>query len=128
MIVLDTCSLIWYTMGKEGELSVKAKGAIDAATEILVSTISFWEIGIKIKKKDIIFPISLEAFINRLKQAGNVRFIPLDEDLIIQSLNLDWTHKDPADRFIVATAMRFGIPLITPDKVISSFYPKTVWS
>ncbi len=127
MIVLDTCCLIWYTMGKDDDLSDKAKETIENTTEILVSTISFWEIGIKIKKKEIIFPISLENYIHRLKQADNIRFIPLDEDIIIKSLNLDWEHKDPADRFIVATAMQFEVPLITSDKIIKTYYSKTVW-
>lgn len=127
MIVLDTCSLIWYSMGKDDDLSAKARETIESASEILVSTISFWEIGIKLKKKELFFPITLENYINRLKQAGNLRFIALDDEVILKSFSMDWEHKDPADRFIVATAMRFGVPLVTPDKIMKSYYPKTVW-
>lgn len=127
MIMLDTCSLIWHTVGPNDSLSVKAKQAINNASELLISAISFWEIGIKLKKEELLLPITLENFINRLKQAEHVKIIALDENVIMKSLSLDWAHKDPADRFIVATAARYGIPLVTADNVIRNFYPRAIW-
>jgi PIN domain nuclease of toxin-antitoxin system len=38
-----------------------------------------------------------------------------------------WDHPDPADRTIVATARLRGLPLLTPDRLITSFYPQTLW-
>lgn len=127
MIVLDTCALIWYTLSPENDLSRNAKVAIEKARELLISSISIWEIGIKQKKKDLYLPISVETYVNRLKQSYQVRIIAVDEEIFLRALKLDWNHKDPADRIIVATAGKFGVPLVTADKTIRSYYPKAVW-
>jgi PIN domain nuclease of toxin-antitoxin system len=125
--MLDTCALIWYSLFDKELLSRKAAQKIEDASEIIISSISIWEIGIKVKKKDIILPITVDSYVNRLKQMDTLKIVPLEEDIIVRSLNLDWDHKDPADRFIVATAQKYGIPLVTADKIIRHFYPKAVW-
>jgi PIN domain nuclease of toxin-antitoxin system len=127
MIVLDTCALLWHTLSPENDLTDRATAAIEKAHEILISSISIWEIGIKQKKKDLFLPITLENFVNRIKQSHQIRIVAIDEEILIRALNLEWNHKDPADRIIVATAEKFGIPLVTADTVIRQYYPKSVW-
>jgi len=39
---------------------------------------------------------------------------------------LDWAHRDPADRVIVATAQARSLPLVTKDERLLSFYPNTI--
>jgi PIN domain nuclease of toxin-antitoxin system len=46
---------------------------------------------------------------------------------IIENIELEWEHRDPADRTIVATARHFGCPLVTPDARILAFYPRAIW-
>lgn len=36
-----------------------------------------------------------------------------------RTVNLEWTHKDPADRLICATALEHHLTLITHDKEIT---------
>src|ERR1035441_8654838 len=108
MIVLDTCALLWHTLSPENDLTGNAKEAIEKARELLISSISIWEIRIKQKKKDLYLPISIENYVNRLKQSYQVRMIAVDEEILLKALKLDWNHKDPADRIIVATAWKFG--------------------
>jgi PIN domain nuclease of toxin-antitoxin system len=40
---------------------------------------------------------------------------------------LDWDHRDPADRVVVALATQRQARLITKDSVINDFYLATVW-
>lgn len=127
MIVLDTCALIWHTLSPENDLTGNAKQAIEKAHELLISSISIWEIGIEQKKKDLYLPITIENYVNRIKLSYQVRIIAVDEEIFLKALKLDWNHKDPADRIIVATAGKFGVPLVTADKTIRSYYPKAVW-
>jgi PIN domain nuclease of toxin-antitoxin system len=56
-----------------------------------------------------------------------VEILPVDEKIWLKNLQLDWPHRDPADRTIVATATLFSCPLITSDRVIQSFYAETIW-
>jgi PIN domain nuclease of toxin-antitoxin system len=45
--------------------------------------------------------------------------LPVTAQIAWRSVSLDWTHKDPADRLIVATALVHKLTLITHDKEIS---------
>ena len=53
--LLDTCALIWWTLGSD-QLSKKAKLACGKMTknEAYISSISLWEIGLKLKTKSLI--------------------------------------------------------------------------
>jgi PIN domain nuclease of toxin-antitoxin system len=46
-------------------------------------------------------------------------FVPVDNEIAVRSAELPGAfHKDPADRIIVATARKYGTPLITADPLI----------
>jgi PIN domain nuclease of toxin-antitoxin system len=128
MVLLDTCALIWYTLDNE-KLSVPAQKACDKIpkTGAVISSISIWEIGIKIKNKKLNIGIPVDDFTQRLKKLGSIDIVPVDENIWMKSISLDWDHKDPADRAIVATAQLNDVPIVTSDKVISGFYSKVIW-
>jgi PIN domain nuclease of toxin-antitoxin system len=128
MLLLDTCALIWYTED-ENRLSSDAVKACDTIVKsgAFISSISIWEIGLKIKNKKLDLGISAQAFLKRLKMLGTIDIIPVDEDVWMESLALDWEHRDPADRVIVATARLNNLPIITSDLNIRKFYPKSIW-
>ena len=106
--------------------------ALEACSKIkvhgaVISSISIWEIGMKIKNRRIDMGCSISEFVNNLYDTENLEIIPVDEITWLQNLSLDWNHKDPADRTIVATAKLRNLPIITKDPLIRNFYPKTIW-
>ena len=128
MVFLDTCALLWWTLAPD-YLSAKAleycnKISSDGAS---ISSITIWEIGIKIKKGILNIGEGLEAYAARLKSLNTVDIIPVDENIWIKNLSLKWFNNDPADRTIVATAMLKKLPIITKDKIIRDFYPEIIW-
>lgn len=125
MILLDTATLLFWTFDPD-KLSVPAKEAIEQADKIAISSISVWEIGIKAKKGHLAIPLPLAEFVSRLKRVG-VEIIPVDEQIWLANVNLNWSHRDPADRTIVATAMLNSFPLITPDHLIQAFFGEAIW-
>ncbi|MGL5012179.1 MAG: type II toxin-antitoxin system VapC family toxin, partial [Paracoccaceae bacterium] len=44
-----------------------------------------------------------------------VVFAPLTEDISLSAGLLDWSHRDPFDRMIAATALAFDMTLISAD-------------
>jgi PIN domain nuclease of toxin-antitoxin system len=48
MIVLDTSVLV-YATANTARLSVHASQAIEETDQMIISSISFWEIGLKVK-------------------------------------------------------------------------------
>ena len=126
MIVLDTSALLFWTLHRE-RLSQAAAAAIADTDRIVISAMSIWEIGIKAGKGNLDIPLSIREFADRLERIDRVEVVPVDLAIWLQNLELDWTHRDPSDRTIVATATLLDCPLVTSDATIRTFYAKTVW-
>ena len=124
-MVLDTCAVLWLAFNREN-ISEETLNSIEKSNEIIISTMSFWEIGIKIEKKKIAIPLSLKELIHLYVNNENVSVAPPDLNIILQSLELNWKHRDPVDRMIVATAKKFDDYIVTSDMVIKKFYKKVV--
>lgn len=126
MIVLDTSALIYWTAYPEG-LSQAAARCIEEADQIVVSSISIWEIARKVQqgRLDLFIPIS--EYVKRLAQLERLDTRPVDVQNWLDNVNLAWDHKDPADRTIVALAARLECSLVTSDQKILEFYPKALW-
>ena len=132
MIILDTHVLLWWVSGSD-LLSATAKKVIKrtltAGSEIIISSISAWEISMLISKGRLILSMDIESWLDEVSQIDGVRFMPVDNEICIKSAVLPGEfHKDPADRMIVATARKLAIPLVTADeKIIKYEFVKTIW-
>ena len=117
MIVLDTSTLLFWTLDP-ANLSQKAHEVIQGADRILVSSISIWEIALKVKQQKLVLPLAIDDYTDRLQ---------LDVQTWLENLDLPWEHRDPAARTIVALAARFNCPLVTADRIMADYYPQTIW-
>ena len=126
MIVLDTSALIFWTLDPE-RLSQTAAQAILDTDRIALSSISIWEIGIKVQKEKLSLPVSVQEFTEKLEQIDRLDILPVDVQTWLKNLALNWDHRDPADRTIVATASLHACALVTSDAAIRAFYSQTVW-
>ncbi len=126
MIVMDTAPLLYWTLSME-KLTRKALEAIEGAEEIIVSSISIWEIGLKAKRGKLELPLTVREYAKRLREAEKVQILPVTDTTWLINLELRWDHRDPADRTIVATASQLGCPLVTSDRLIQGFYAPWVW-
>ena len=126
MIVLDTSALLYWTLDP-AQLSLKAKQAIEQADRIVISSISVWEIALKVKQQKLILPLEMPEYVERLQRLEALEILAVDVQTWLDNLDLLWEHRDPADRTIVALATRFGCSLITSDRVIADYYRETIW-
>ena len=126
MVVLDTSALLFWTLDRP-RLSVAAASTIADADRVLVSSISIWEIGIKVSKGRLSIPVPVREYAERLQLVDRVEILPVDTETWLTNLDLQWEHRDPADRSIVATALLRSCPLVTSDTTIRAFYPQSVW-
>lgn len=126
MIVLDTATLIYWTLDPE-HLTFIAQSKIKESEKIVVSSISIWEIGLKVKRQKLILPLTITEYVKRLEHLSALEILPVDAQMWLDNLHLNWDHRDPADRTIVALAKHFDCALITPDERILSYYTKAIW-
>ena len=124
-LLLDTCALIWWTLD-QSQLPIKVLTAVNEY-DVHVSSISIWEIGVKIKNKKLDIGMSIKEYLDKLHELSTLKILPVNETIWMENLHLSWDHKDPADRTIVATAELMQSYIVTSDQIIATFYSKIFW-
>jgi PIN domain nuclease of toxin-antitoxin system len=71
--------------------------------------------------------VDIDEYVNTLKKLDVIRIIPIDENIWLESVKLEWEHRDPVDRVVVAVAKINQAAIITADKKIANFYPLVIW-
>ena len=118
-MILDTHILLWLVNGDP--IPEKISDAIHSSGYLAVSAITSWEIFMLEKQGKIKFNIPSAAWLGRALRIHNIDTIPLGISILHRSNRLEWEHRDPADRFIVATALECDLPLATADeKIVAS--------
>lgn len=131
MIVLDTHALLWWVEG-DRKLSSRARRRIGSereAGEVIVSSITAWEIALLIAKKRLGLAVDLNLWLAKVARIDGLRFAPVDNAIAVAAVNLPGPiHRDPADRIIVATARHYEAPLVTADRQLRAYpHLETIW-
>ncbi|MCG8612234.1 MAG: type II toxin-antitoxin system VapC family toxin [Pseudomonadales bacterium] len=132
MIVIDTHILLWW-LNDDNQLSAAANSAIqtevNTSGDILVSSISAWEIAMLVEKARLTLSMDVDSWITLAAQVEPVKFVPIDNKVAIESTRLPGEfHKDPADRMITALARTLSAKLVTADEKIRAYkHVKTIW-
>jgi PIN domain nuclease of toxin-antitoxin system len=119
-VLLDTCALLWLASDDE-KLSDHARETIEQASMVLVSAISAWEISLKFAQELLKLPLEPESWFERVLLTHKLSLSPVSSDILFAANRLPWHHRDPADRFIIATALKEKAPVITADSRFSQY-------
>jgi PIN domain nuclease of toxin-antitoxin system len=116
-LLLDTNIVLWTAVASK-RLSREAKRIIERAESLYVSSVSIWEIGIKVALG------KLEVDVDELLRTLTDRsFEPLpvtwEHARVLSWLPLH--HRDPFDRMLVAQAMSEPLILLTHDETLSAY-------
>lgn len=126
MIVLDTSALLYWSFAPE-KLTPEAATAIRKSDHVIVNAISLWEVALKVNRGKLALPMTVREYVHLLQEVDRLEIRSTNLKVWLHSVELDWTHRDPADRIIVATASLLGCRLIASDQHIRAYYPLTVW-
>ncbi len=124
--LLDTCVLLWLAQDSK-ELSPRARALLSKEESLGISSISFWEISIKIQTKKLKLGITQAQFLEGLSNEFPVEEWPLTIEDTFQLNKLPLLHKDPFDRALVAQAIYRGAQILTPDHLIQQYPLMTIW-
>ena len=129
MILLDTHALVWW-VASPSEIPAKSRRLLDRAAEqqgtLAASSISVWEIAMLVARGRLQLTVSTEAWLAALQSLPFLTFVPVDNSIALRAVSLPaFGHKDPADRFIVATTLELGATLITADRRLRAYQPLT---
>ena len=117
-LVVDTHVLVWL-LDKNKQLGPHAREALRAAASahsLHVSAITPWEIAMLVSKGRLTLNRDVGEWLGTALSLPGIRLEPLSVEISVASTRLPGEiNGDPADRIIVATARRIGVPLVTAD-------------
>jgi PIN domain nuclease of toxin-antitoxin system len=128
-LLLDTHAWLWRLLAPE-RLSPQAESAIaDRDSEIFLSPISTWETLVLARKRRLrLDPSPAEWVLDALRRSAPTA-APVTHGVAMRSEDLDGLESgDPADRFLVATALEHDLTLVTADGAMRAYPPlATLW-
>jgi PIN domain nuclease of toxin-antitoxin system len=119
LALLDTYVWAW-TLALEPLLSSGGRSAIDEASALFLSPVSFLEISQTVRLGK--WPL-MGRSIGGLPDyvgAASLTVAPLPTEVAVLAGSLDWPHRDPFDRLLAATALSNGWELISADTALDS--------
>ncbi|MDR2750333.1 MAG: type II toxin-antitoxin system VapC family toxin [Clostridiales bacterium] len=123
--LIDTHVALWILKGEP--ISDKAKAIIDDVTaEVFVSIASAWEIAIKVSLGKLKYEGGVRAFLDDVK-LNEFQIIGVEEAHIEQTEGLEYHHRDPFDRLLIATAITEDMTFISADKNVPKYDVKWLW-
>lgn len=121
-LLLDTHVWLWRLLDPK-RISAAAEEAIaDPQNELFLSPISTWETLVLARKGRIdLRPSPSEWVLDALRRSAPT-VAPLSHGIALRSEALDgFASEDPADRFLVATALELDLALVTADGAMHEF-------
>lgn len=125
-MLLDTHAIAW-ALRDDPALSEGARRAIAEADAVLVSPISLYEIGQKVRlgRWPEMAP-HVATLPERLAEDGAL-VAPLTPRVALHASLMDWDHRDPFDRLLAATAEIIGAPFVSRDAAFDARPLRRVW-
>ena len=116
--LLDTHIIIWWNEDSS-KLTAKARSLIQNLSNTkFVSTVSIWEIAIKVASGKLI--LDIDELLKSLDEDGFVT-LPFEHHHAKTVADLPKHHGDPFDKALVAQSLAESFQLLTHDKILSKY-------
>lgn len=115
-LLLDTHIWIWSVSAPEN-LSPKIRKELVSPENVLwLSPISVWEATLLFQRGRLLSDSSPDDAVREMLRVVPQRIAAFTYEVAIASCTLNLAHRDPADRFLAATAKVHELTLVTADK------------
>ena len=115
-LLLDTHIWVWSVLDR-ARLSRRVIGELeDPANELWLSPISLWEVLTLCQKGRLLLRPSPPDWIADTLAAIAMREAQVTYQVAQETGRVQLPHRDPADRFLIATARVFDLTLVTSDE------------
>ena len=128
-LLLDTCAVIWAVSEPE-KLSDNGKRSLsDPEAEVFVSVITCAEIACAVERGRIEIDRHWKSWFRNYTELNGWQIVLIDLGVMEEAYSLpEYSHRDPADRIIVATARKFHLQIVTADRRMLDYpHVETVW-
>jgi PIN domain nuclease of toxin-antitoxin system len=120
-LLVDTHVWLWLQTSPERIGSSRLEQLADPETEVLVSSVTAWEIAIKFALGKLALPDEPATYVpDRMRSTGSVE-LPVQHRHALAVATLPLHHRDPFDRLLIAQALDERIPLLTADPAFAPY-------
>jgi PIN domain nuclease of toxin-antitoxin system len=116
-VLLDTHAVHWWS-AEPDRLSRPAGRVLEAADELLVAAVSWYELAWLAERQRIVIDVPIRSWLENL--SAQLRTVGITPAIAESAVSLpDSFPRDPTDRLIYATAIEQGVKLVTKDQAIA---------
>lgn len=115
-LLLDTHIWLWSTLEPQRIMRNVEKVLVDPANELWLSPISVGELTVLLRKGRLQLPKDTAAWVAATMADLKLTEAPLTIEVALAVASFNFSHGDPADQFLAATAKVFNLTLITADE------------
>jgi PIN domain nuclease of toxin-antitoxin system len=119
--LLDTHVWVRWLSPASRPLPDDVLASIEGADRMAVSAISCWEVAYLQKRGRIELGMDLSTWLELALEGSGIECLPISRETATQAAALSDIHRDPADRFIIATAVLSCHRLLTLDDTIRRY-------
>ena len=121
MILLDTHIWVRWLEPDTDPLPAAISGLIDNSDQVAISAVSCWEVSYLVKRNRLILPLPMDEWLQAALDESGVTSVSLTATMATRAAALADIHRDPADRFIIATAIETRATLFSLDSVFENY-------
>jgi PIN domain nuclease of toxin-antitoxin system len=115
-LLLDTHIWLW-SVTDPSRLGIRvAKALGDVENELWLSSISVWELTVLHRKGRLKMPPDVPAWVQTSMEHLRLIEAPLTVEVALAVTSISFSHADPADHLLAATAKVFDLTLVTADE------------
>lgn len=116
-LLLDTHIFLWCVVN-DRRLTAGIKAKILDAQEVYISSVSIWEMAIKISLRK--FSANIENLIQAIHESHFLE-LPVTAHHAAATLHLPDLHRDPFDRLLIAQAVSEPLTFLTADTTLKGY-------
>ncbi|WP_291431165.1 type II toxin-antitoxin system VapC family toxin [Deinococcus sp.] len=120
-LLLDTHILLWATLQPALLPGAWQTTLLDSRNRLILSAATAWELSIKHRSGRLPEAAPLLLDFHAVAARLGAKVIDISPAHAVRAGALDWDHRDPFDRMLVAQATEHGLTLMTVDASITAY-------
>jgi PIN domain nuclease of toxin-antitoxin system len=115
-LLLDTHIWLWIHREPWKLTSEVNQALADPQVDLWLSPVSVWELAVLLEKKRVTLREDMNHWVEKSKRELSLREAPFSWEVANEIPFTQLVHRDPGDRFLVATAKAYQLTLVTADE------------
>ena len=125
--ILDTHAFLWLASG-DSRLSARARHLFeDTANDFVLSVASVWELAIKVSLETLSTSKPLPEMLRVAREDQGIGVLPIAVEHATYVSGLEFHHRDPFDRLLVAQSLLEDLPIVSIDAKLDPYGVERLW-